>query len=138
MSVYKRNRSKSKIDFYYKAIKLNDAICEVTDNPKYYGKRQTFRRAIPLMELSRELLKEICVANSIYPTCREDYVERRNRQIVAIGLSEALLQQFQSDCLHMKTIPGGVKKHITGLAVDVEALLKAWKKSDATRFKNLT
>lgn len=137
MSVYLRNRSKSKIDFYDKANKLNDAIQDLIENPKWYPKRQTFKRAIPLMELSRKLVMEVCIANSNFPTTYEDYVERRKSQTLAIGLAEALLQQFQSDCLHLKTIPSSQKKRITGLAIDVRDMLKAWKKSDATRFKNL-
>ena len=137
MSVYKSNRSKSKIDFYDKAIRLNDAIQELVDNPRWYPKRQTFRRSLPLMELSRDMLKNICIANSNIPKNKMDYMERRKYQTLAIGLTEALLQQFQDDCLHLKTVPSSQKKRITGLVVDVKNMLNAWKQSDYKRYGNL-
>ena len=137
MSVYKRNRSKSKIDFYDKANRVNDAIQTLVDNPKYYPKNQTFKRAIPLKELSDRVVMEICVANENRPQTYEEYLERRKSQTLAIGLAEALLQKFQTDCLHLKTIPSGQKKFITGLIVDLRDNLKAWKKSDKNRYLSL-
>ena len=134
MSVYKRNRTKSKIDFYDKAERLNDRILDLTDDARFYSKRQTFRRAIPIMELSRTLLVTICIANENLPQCWDDYIERRKNQILAIGYTDALLRQFQSDCKHMKTIPGSKKKEISDLAVELKDLLLAWKKSDESRY----
>lgn len=142
--VYKRNRNRSKIDFYDKAVKLNDEIMDICDDTRYYSKRQTFKRAIPLMELSMEMLKVICIANDIFlrtegnkAIIREDFIERRKYLTLAIGTTDALLQQFQRDCLKLKTIPSRRKKIVSDLAVDVMDMLKALKKSDETRYGNL-
>lgn len=135
MSAYERKRGKSKIDFYDKVNKLVDAVQDVVENPKWYPKRQTFRRSIPLMELSNRLAEVVCIANSNFPTCWEDYVERRKSQTLAIGLAEALLQQFQRDCLKLRTIPSSQKKRITGIAIDTRDQLKAWRTSDKQRFE---
>ena len=85
------------------------------------------------MDCLREITACIYEANSIYPTCNEELVERRLLQDRAIGKCYRLTQELQ---LAIETLPVDVDKY-TRFAEMIQTeinLLKGWRKSD-NKFK---
>ncbi len=86
-----------------------------------------------VMDCLREITACIYGANSIYPTCREELVERRLLQDKAIGQCYRLTQELQ---FVIETLPVDVDKY-TRFAEMIQTeinLIKGWRKSD-NKFK---
>lgn len=81
----------------------------------------------------RSLLRNITVANNIFPTNLAELEERRLLQDKAVGDCYNILQELQ---YAIETLPVDVNKY-TRFALQLEkviGLIKAWRKSD-NRFK---
>jgi len=81
------------------------------------------------MDLLRSLMKNICSANTIHITNKEEYYMRRNYQTQAICDCENLLQEMQY--IIYVTHPN-VEKYMPYVDIIEKeiALLKGWRKSD--------
>ena len=92
-----------------------------------YDQRQT------IVNCLREITKEVYIANSIYPTCREELTQRRLHQDEAIGQCYRLVQELQ---YAIETLPVDVNTFIRfGEMIQTEInLIKGWRKSD-NKFK---
>lgn len=86
-----------------------------------------------IVDCLREITKHVFIANSIYPTCREELVERRIHQDEAIGQCYRLTQELQ---YAIETLPVDVNTYTQfGQAIQTEInLIKGWRKSD-NKFK---
>ena len=73
------------------------------------------------------------IANSIYPTCREELIQRRLHQDEAIGQCYRLVQELQ---YAIETLPVDVNTFMRfGQMIQTEInLIKGWRKSD-NKFK---
>ena len=88
-----------------------------------------------ILQNLRDITGEIFMANSIYPTSREELIERRIHQDRAIGHCAQLEQNLFAVIMELPVD----HNRYTRLAKDIEYeihLLKQWRKSDA-RFKNM-
>ena len=85
------------------------------------------------MNCLREITKEVYIANSIYPTCREELTQRRLHQDEAIGQCYRLVQELQ---YAIETLPVDVNTFMRfGEMIQTEInLIKGWRKSD-NKFK---
>ena len=86
-----------------------------------------------VVDLLSEITREVFIANSIYPTLPEEYVERRLHQDLAIGKCYVLAQELQ---FTMETIPVNVNTLIPftdSIQTEIN-LIKGWRKSD-NRFR---
>ena len=92
-----------------------------------YDQRQT------IVNCLREITKEVYIANSIYPTCREELIQRRLHQDEAIGQCYRLVQELQ---YAIETLPVDVNTFMRfGQMIQTEInLIKGWRKSD-NKFK---
>ena len=81
----------------------------------------------------RAITREVYMANSIYPTVREELVDRRLHQDRAIGLCYTLVQELQ---YAIETLPVDVDQYLRfGEAIQtVINLIKGWRKSN-NKFK---
>ncbi len=81
----------------------------------------------------RAITREVYMVNSIYPTVREELVDRRLHQDRAIGLCYTLVQELQ---YAIETLPVDVDQYLRfGEAIQTEInLIKGWRKSD-NKFK---
>ena len=81
----------------------------------------------------RDITQEVYIANSIYPTCWEEYVERRLHQDRAVGYCYKLVQELQ---YAIETLPVDVNSFTRfGDAIQTKInLIKGWRKSD-NKFK---
>ena len=136
MSVLKRKRNVSKMEFYHNAIKLRlmitefllkdfgiksrrrnlefaknvydieeEDVEEIENILSAYDLKNSFIDNFPewlidkerdyFMDLLRNLLKNICSANTIHITNKEEYYMRRNYQTQAICDCENLLQEME-------------------------------------------
>lgn len=89
------------------------------------------RKAV--VDCLRDITKEVYVANSIYPTCMEELIERRIHQDRAIGHCYRLTQELQ---YAIETLPVDVNKYLrfADMIKTEINLLKGWRKSD-NKFK---
>lgn len=86
-----------------------------------------------VMNCLRDVQKNLFLANSIYPSCQEELIERRLCQDKAIGHCQRLLQELQ---YAIETLPVDIKTYLQ-FAEDIEkevSLIKGWRKSD-NKFK---
>lgn len=86
-----------------------------------------------VVDCLRSICEEVFVANSIYPTCMEELIERRIHQDRAIGQCYRLTQELQ---YAIETLPVDVNKYLrfADLIQTEINLLKGWRKSD-NKFK---
>lgn len=177
MSVLKRKRNISKMEFYHNAIKLRLMITEfllkdfgiksrrrnlefakdvydiededgeeIENILSAYDLKNSFIDNFPswlidkerdyFMDLLRSLMKNICSANTIHITNKEEYYMRRNYQTQAICDCENLLQEMQY--IIYVTHPN-VEKYMPYVDIIEKeiALLKGWRKSDNKIMKSL-
>ena len=109
---------------YERVLKKNIAFAEwfVADERKV------------IIDCLRSITEEVYVANSIYPTCHEELMERRVRQDQAIGQCYRLTQELQ---YVIETLPVDVNKYLRfAEMIQTEInLIKGWRKSD-NKFKS--
>lgn len=177
MSVLKRKRNISKMEFYHNAIKLrlmitefllkdfgiksrrrnlefakdvydieDEDVEEIENILSAYDLKNSFIDNFPswlidkerdyFMDLLRSLMKNICSANTIHITNKEEYYMRRNYQTQAICDCENLLQEMQY--IIYVTHPN-VEKYMPYVDIIEKeiALLKGWRKSDNKIMKML-
>lgn len=177
MSVLKRKRNISKMEFYHNAIKLrlmitefllkdfgiksrrrnlefakdvydieDEDVEEIENILSAYDLKNSFIDNFPswlidkerdyFMDLLRSLMKNICSANTIHITNKEEYYMRRNYQTQAICDCENPLQEMQY--IIYVTHPN-VEKYMPYVDIIEKeiALLKGWRKSDNKIMKSL-
>jgi len=177
LSVLKRKRNISKMEFYHNAIKLrlmitefllkdfgiksrrrnlefakdvydieDEDVEEIENILSAYDLKNSFIDNFPswlidkerdyFMDLLRSLMKNICSANTIHITNKEEYYMRRNYQTQAICDCENLLQEMQY--IIYVTHPN-VEKYMPYVDIIEKeiALLKGWRKSDNKIMKSL-
>ena len=177
MSVLKRKRNISKMEFYHNAIKLrlmitefllkdfgiksrrrnlefakdvydieDEDVEEIENILSAYDLKNSFIDNFPswlidkerdyFMDLLRSQMKNICSANTIHITNKEEYYMRRNYQTQAICDCENLLQEMQY--IIYVTHPN-VEKYMPYVDIIEKeiALLKGWRKSDNKIMKSL-
>lgn len=81
----------------------------------------------------RDITMHVYIANSIYPTCREELVQRRLHQDEAVGQCYRLVQELQ---YAIETLPVDVDAYLR-FADNIQTeinLIKGWRKSD-NKFK---
>ena len=96
---------------------------EAFDDWFLYDERQV------IVNCLREITKHVFIANSIYPTCYEEFVQRRLHQDEAIGQCYRLTQELQ---YAIETLPVDVNTYLQfGEAIQTEInLIKGWRKAD--------
>jgi len=86
-----------------------------------------------IIDCLRNITREVYMANSIYPTYREELIQRRLHQDRAIGYCYHLVQELQ---YAIETLPVDVNVYLRFAdAIQTEInLIKGWRKSD-NKFK---
>lgn len=140
MSVVKGKRNRSKIEFERIYARLADRIDTLIENRFFVDPEQLERnahfiqhRSDTLSNLVDTLLFYIKIANSIYPTCQEEYEERRIAMDKAIGTTYAILACFQRIIIRLRIPDDKYTEDVKNIGLMVNSL-KAWRKSD-NRFR---
>lgn len=135
MSVIKSKRKQGRLVVLTKAIELATYTVATCRNEKYFPKRD---RWLLTQHIVREAVDVLCCirrANAVRPATPEASAYRRDQQIQAHAHAEALLTllEIAYGTLNVET---GRIEHWTGLVLEVETLLQAWRKSDQNRTKD--
>lgn len=143
MSVVKGKRNQSKIEFEALYFKVADGVDNFVEHNFYASREQleknkTFLdvRCATLEKLTDDLLYNIKIANSIYPTCIAELEERRLSMGRAIGICYAILTNYQRIMMRLR-IPDN--KYVEDIQNVIKMIysLKAWRKSDNKLRSNL-
>lgn len=136
MSVVKSKRNKSKEDFEALYFKVADGVDTLVEHNFYANheqleKNKTFLdiRCTTLEKLTDDLLYNIKIANSIYPTCIAELEERRVSMGKAIGICYAMLTNYQRIMMRLRIPDNKYTEELQNIARMINSL-KAWRKSD--------
>lgn len=136
MSVVKSKRNKSKEDFEALYFKVADGVDTLVEHNFYANheqleKNKTFLdiRCTTLEKLTDDLLYNIKIANSIYPTCIAELEERRVSMEKAIGICYAMLTNYQRIMMRLRIPDNKYTEELQNIARMINSL-KAWRKSD--------
>lgn len=90
-----------------------------------------------IINIVREMIHEIFLANEIHPQYLSECDERRLHQDLALGHCENLIQELQ---YIITTLPVNVEKYenITTMIKQEQALIKGWRKSDNSIRKKIS
>ena len=117
-------------DFGYKAPSFDETMREekktrVLNLHKWFIEDER----VYIITIIREMMKNVTIANSIYPTTLAECNQRRSYQNLAIGLANDIKQELQ---YVIDVLPVNVEKYIYySDELDKQiTLLKEWRKSD--------
>ena len=129
MSVLKRNRSESHLEFYHTATIIRSDLTRFVMNEKIVPKRWRPVFTFPMIERINRLMDNITAANTIYPQNLREAEARRDYQTAAIITVEQILQllQFMLDTL---SVNPDKFQPVTEMLVKESALLRGWRKAD--------
>lgn len=129
MSVLKRNRSESHLEFYHTATIIRSDLTRFVMNEKIVPKRWRPIFTFPMIERVNRLMDNITAANTIYPQNLREAEIRRDYQTAAIITVEQIFQllQFMLDTL---SVNPDKFQPITEMLVKESALLRGWRKAD--------
>ena len=138
MSVVKSRRGKSRIEFEMIYFQLADGLDNLTEN-YFWADSETIQqhkiflssRAEAIEKLTDELVYRIKIANSIYPTCYEEWAERRVEIGKAVGVCYAILTNLQRVMVRLR-IPDNKYTNDVKNIIKMINSLKAWRKSNNT------
>lgn len=136
MSVVKSKRGRSKDEFGMVFFQLVDGIDTLIEHQFYSEgvlaeKNKVFLeiRCRTLEDMTDKLLYHIKVANSIYPTCYEEWAERRVEMGKAIGTCYAILTNLERILTRLRVPDFKYTTDIRNISKMINSL-KAWRKSD--------
>ena len=136
MSVPKSKRNQSKIEFEMIYFQVADGVDFLVEHNFFaegilVEKNKVFLeiRAKSLEKFTDDLLLNIKVANSIYPTCMSEWEERRVAMGKAIGICYAILTHYQRIMQRLRIPDDKYTLDIKNVIRMINSL-KAWRKSD--------
>lgn len=136
MSVVKSKRGQSSVEFEQIYFQLADRVDTLVENNFYADKDKTEKNKIfldmryaALEKLTDDLLYNIKIANSIYPTCMTEWEERRLAMGKAIGTCYAILTHYQRIMMRLKISDNKYNDDIR-IVIRMINSLKAWRKSN--------
>lgn len=135
MSVVQSKRSKSSLELFIKANELCAYTIKLCSNEKNFPKRYRWCLTNKIVDFVLESYTFLIRANSIRVENSLDKDTRENFQNQAIGLYDASISLMDVAFRTFQLKESSVDYWI-GLVEEVQKLLKAWKKSDALRFKD--
>lgn len=136
MSVPEGKRTESKLAFHTKAIELADYTTTICNNNKIFPKRDRWMIANKIVNSSLDILTNVVKANGVYVSTYDDYLKRKEYQIVARDATLELLALM--DLAYNKyPIASNKIEHWTRLVYEERNLILKWMKSDKDRFKKL-
>lgn len=136
MSVVKSKRSKSSIEFEMIYFRVADGVDNLVENsffadPEVLQRNKWFvsARFQSLQKLTDDLLYNIKMANSIYPTCMAELEQRRLTMDRAIGTCYAILTHYDRIMRRLKVPDSKYTLNIKDIMHMINSL-KAWRKSN--------
>lgn len=132
MSVVKSKREETELTVITKANELAKYTIQICSNEKCFPKRYRWCITSKIVESAIILTNDIIKANAIYIQTMEDLASRKKLQNDAIAETYALLNMidiaYTSFGIEARRIENWTK-----LTLEVQTLLRGWRKSDNSR-----
>lgn len=135
MSVVVSKRSQSKLEVFIRANELSAFTIRLCSNEKNFPKRYRWCLTSKIVDSIVDMYKDLTMANKIRVENLIDYETRENLQNRALGNLEASLA-LMDIAFRVFQLEEDKVNHWVGLVEEVQKLLKAWKRSDSSRFKD--
>jgi len=136
MSVPYWKRGKQNFGVLTKAMDLAVHTVELCGNEKNFPKKYRWMLTQEIVKYALKIVTHIREANSINVQNQRDLGTRRALQVEAYGECEALLTLVEVAYGYLNLESLSIE-HWTGMIVDVEDGISAWRKSDRERYKNI-
>lgn len=136
MSVVKSKRGEGQLVVITKASELATHTIRICSNEKVFPKHYRWCITSKIVEAVIDINNYVNMANSIYVTDTSDYDLRKAYQTKALASTYSLLSMMD---IAYRTfgMESGKIEYWTGLAYEVQTLIRKWRKSDADRYKNI-
>ena len=134
MSVVKSKRGTNDLDVITKSRDLAVYTIKITSNEKNFPKRYRWCITNEIVKSATSIHRNIIKANEIFIKDESDYKLRKHYQNKALAEVGALLGDMKI-AYDLFGVDSNKMYHWTGLVIDVQILLRNWKKSDDKRYK---
>lgn len=136
MSVVQSKRGETTLTVVTKARELASYTIHICSNEKTFPKRYRWCLTSKIVDAVIDINKNIITANSIYVNDLSSRLLRKSYQDIAVAETYSLLSLIDiAYCTF--SIESSRVKHWTELVVNVQTLLRNWRKSDLEKTKNL-
>lgn len=132
MSVVKSHREETELTVITKANELTAYTIKICSNEENFPKRYRWCITSKIVESAIDIGNNIIKANSIYIRSEDDLAMRRKYQQEAMSETQALLNMINI-AYNTFGIKSNRIEYWTQLIVDVQNLLRNWRKSDSNR-----
>lgn len=134
MSVVKSKRGEGQLIAITKSNELATHTIRICSNEKVFPKHYRWCITNKIVDAAIDINNYANMANSVYVSDSSDYTLRKNYQTKALAATYSLLSMMD---IAYRTfgIESGKIEHWTGLVIEVQNLLRKWRKSDADRYK---
>lgn len=136
-NVYKRLRGKTDTQFIVNALELQTLITQYCVKEKFVPKKYRLLIGVPLINKVDEMVDNITFANAIYVTNERESEKRKEYQIKAISNCYQLQNYIIKLEKTIDSVTISSLDKIIDLLCNELNLLKAWKKSDCAKNKNI-
>ena len=134
MSVVSSKRGMGRLTVFTKANELAAFTIRICSNEKNFPKHYRWCVTAKIVDAALDINNYITMANSVFVQSENDVALRHQFQQKAIASSYALLSMID---IAYRTfgIDSAKIDHWTGMILEVQNLLRNWKKSDKDRYK---
>ena len=129
MSVVQSKRGESDLTLITKANELATYTINICTNEKNFPKRYRWCITNKIVEFALDINNKINMANSVFVKDESDYLLRKGYQTEALASTYALLSSMDI-AYRSFGIESDRMKHWTGKVINVQILLRNWRKSE--------
>lgn len=136
MSVVKSKRGEGQLVVLTKSSELAAYSIKICSNEKCFPKRYRWCITSKIVDAAVEISNNAVMANSVFVKDEFDYKLRKQYQTKALSSTYALLSMIDM-AYRVFGIEAGRIEHWTRLTVEVQTMLRNWRKTDIERYKSL-
>lgn len=136
MSVPEGKKAKGHLEVIANARNLSAYTIKITSNEKVFPKRYRWSFTGKIVDETIDMYKNLTLANSVRVITASDKELRRKYQVKALAQTYDILAliNLAYDLFNLST---DRVKYWTEMIVKQQELIRAWRKSDSARYKNI-
>ena len=136
MSVVKSKREQGKLTVITKSSELAAYSIKICSNEKCFPKHYRWCVTSKIVDVAVEINSNANMANSVYVKDSTDFAMRKGFQTKALAQTYALLSMIDIS-YRVFGIESSRMEYWTKLVMEVQNLLRNWRKSDIERYKDM-
>lgn len=136
MTVVKSRRGESEMEVITKARELAKYTIQICNNETNFPKRHRWFTNNRLADVALDVCGHVYEANGTFVKIHGDYEIRRANQVEALNKIERLLLNM-TIAYELFHVDGKRIDHWTGIVIEVQRLVRAWRDSDYKRYSQL-